>query len=80
MNHGLATFDMSFFGFVLGAAYQHCCQVRPHHQESFTGTRRAPPRGPFQGGGDKPLYLSSPFADAALVEANLKTIPTPPNH
>jgi MOB kinase activator 1 len=32
------------------------------------------PSSPGGNGGSKPLYLSSPFADAALVKGHFKTI------
>ncbi|KAG6860291.1 hypothetical protein C0995_013027, partial [Termitomyces sp. Mi166 len=42
----------------------------PPRKDSFLGTSSEPPSP----GGAKPLYLSSPFADAALVKGNFKTI------
>ncbi|KAF8895669.1 Mob1/phocein [Infundibulicybe gibba] len=64
---------MSFFG-----------RNRPRSKRSPTPTRKdsagtlEAPVDPF-GGGPKPLYLSSPFADAALVKGNFKTIVVLPN-
>jgi len=48
----------------------------PTRQTSFPPRKDSlgPPSDPPSPGGVKPLYLSSPFADAALVKGNFKTI------